>query len=202
MLGPWNGGLVRMAGERAVIEPLRLEKDDRVIVLDRRDQQALGVVGIRRNDGLEATDVGEQRLRALAVGLPAIDAAAARHADHDRRKELAARPVAEPRRLGHDLVVAGVDIVGELDFGDRPKPISAHADRHADDSRFVDRGVEAARLAVFALQPVGAAKDAAEIADILAEHDHPLVLGHLAIHGVADRLDHRHSRHDARLQPG
>src|SRR4029077_6178156 len=81
------------------------------------------------------------------------------------------------------------------DLGDGPKPIGAHADRHADDAGFVDRRVEAARLAILALQPVGAAKDAAEIADILAEHDHALVLGHLAIHRVADRLDHRHARH-------
>jgi len=54
---------------------------------------------------------------------------------------------------------------------------------------------KAPRLAVFALQPVRAAKHPAEIADVLTEHDHALVLGHLAIHRVADRLDHRHARH-------
>ncbi len=37
---------VGVAVERAVIEPLRLEEYDRVVVLDRADQQALGVVGI------------------------------------------------------------------------------------------------------------------------------------------------------------
>src|SRR5271154_4850575 len=129
------------------------------------------------------------------MGLPAIDAAAARHADHDRGEELTARPVAEPRRLGHDLIVARIHIVSELDFGDGPKPLGTHADRHANDPRLVDRRVEAAGLAIFALQAIGAAKDAAEIANILAEHHHALVLGHLAIHRVADRLDHRHSRH-------
>src|ERR1700722_6920516 len=102
---------------------------------------------------------------------------------------------------GYDLIVARIDIIGELDLGDRPKPIGAHADRHGDDPRFVDRRVEAARLAVLALQALGAAKHAAEIAYVLAEHDDALVLRHLAIHRVADRLDHRHPRHALRLQP-
>ena len=144
--------------------------------------------------------MGEQRLRTLAVGLSAVDAAAARHADDDRGEELAARAVAQPRRLRHDLVVARIDVVGELDLRDGPEAVGAHADGDADDAGFVDRRVEAARLAVFALQALGAAEDAAEIADVLAEHDDTLVLGHLAIHRVADRLDHRHARHVVRLR--
>jgi hypothetical protein len=64
-----------MAVEGTVVEPLGLEEDHRIIVLDRRDQQALGIVGIGRNDRLEARDVGEQGLRALAVRLAAEDAA-------------------------------------------------------------------------------------------------------------------------------
>src|ERR1700722_10354699 len=200
MLGPRDGRLLRVAGEWAVIEPFRFEKDDRIVVLDRGDQETFSVVGIGGDDGLEAGDVREQGLGTLAMRLPAIDAAAARHADHDRSEELAARAVAQPRRLRHDLVVAGIDIVGELDLGDHPKPIGAHADRHAHDSGFVDRRVEAARLAILALQPIGAAKHAAEIADVLTEHDDVLVLGHLAIHRVADRLDHRHARHGAKLR--
>jgi len=88
------------------------------------------------------------------------------------------------------LVVPGIEIVGELDFRDRPQAIGAHADRDADDARFVDRRVEAARLAVFALEAFGATEHAAKIPDVLAEHDDAFVFGHLAIHRVADRLDH------------
>src|ERR1700733_7831474 len=105
-----------MAGERTVVEPFRLAKDDRVVVLDRGDQKTFGVVRIGRNDGLEAGDMGEQSLGTLAMRLPAVNAAAAWHADHDRSREFAARAVTQPRRLRHDLVVAGIDIVGELDL--------------------------------------------------------------------------------------
>ena len=37
---------VVMAIERAVIEALRFQEDHRIVVLDRRDQQALGVIGV------------------------------------------------------------------------------------------------------------------------------------------------------------
>src|SRR5208282_3269386 len=199
MFRPRGDRLVGMARERAVVEPLRLQKDHRIVVLDRRDQEALGVVWVRGDHGLEAANMGEHRLRALAVRLTAVDAAAAGHTDDDRGEEIAPRTVAKPRRLRHELVIAGIDVVGELDLRDRPKPIGAHADRDAHDPGLVDWGVEAARLAILALQAIGAAEYAAEIADVLAEHDDALVLGHLAVHRVADRLDHRHSRHRARL---
>ena len=41
----------------------------------------------------------------------------------------------------------------------------------ADNAAFIDRRVEAAILAVFVLQPLRATEDAAEISDILSEHD-------------------------------
>jgi hypothetical protein len=46
-----------------------------------------------------------------------------------------------------------------------------------------------------ALQALGATEHAAEIADVLAEHDHPVIAGHHHVHRVADRFDHGHLRH-------
>ena len=70
-----------------------------------------------------------------------------------------------------------------------------------DDAELADRRVEAAALAVFRLQPLRAAKHAAEIADVLAEHDDVVVAPHHHVHRVADRLDHRLAGHgsDSRL---
>ena len=90
MLRPWDRRLVRMAGERSVIEALRLEEDDRIVVLDRGDQETLGVVRIGRHDRLQPAHMGEQRLRTLAVRLPAVNPAAAGHADDHRGEELPA----------------------------------------------------------------------------------------------------------------
>ena len=113
--------------------------------------------------------MGEQRLRALAVRLAAVDAAAARHADRDRRGEVARRAVAQPRRLGDDLVRGRVEVVGELDLDHRPQAVGRHADRRADDAAFGDRRIEHALLAVLGLQAFGAAEHAAEVADVLAD---------------------------------
>ena len=137
----------------------------------------------------------EQRLGALAVRLPAEDAAAGRHADDDRTGEIAVGPIAQARGLRCDLVEGRVDIVGKLDLDAGPQSIRRHADRRADDTQFVDRRIEAARAAVFLLQAGSAAKHAAEIADILAEHDNAFVAPHGYVHRVADRLDHGFAGH-------
>ena len=79
----------------------------------------LASYGLRRHHGADAADVREQRLGALAVRLPAVDAAAARHADRDRRGEVAGRAVAQARRLGDDLVGGRIEVVGELDLDHR-----------------------------------------------------------------------------------
>ena len=136
----------------------------------------------------------EHRFRALAMRLPAEDAAAAGHAQRDRRREVARRAIAQPCGLGDDLVRCRIEVVGELDLRHRPQAIRAHADRDADDAAFGDRRVEHARLAVLGLQPLGAAEHAAEVADVLAEdHDVGVALEH-HVHRRAQRLDHRHRR--------
>ena len=47
----------------------------------------------------------------------------------------------------------------------------------------------------FACRPFGATEHAAEVADVLAEHDDRVVAFHCHVMRVADRLDHRLARH-------
>ncbi|MNV31912.1 hypothetical protein D3C71_1232340 [compost metagenome] len=184
-----------MPVERAVIEPLRLEEHHRVGIFDRGNQQALGIIGIGRHDDLEAADMGKQRLRALAVRLSAKNAAAGRHAHDDRTSEIAVGAITDPRRLLRQLVIGRIHVVGELDLDTGFQPIGGHADGGADDAGFVDRRVETAGLAVFRLQALGAAENAAEITDILAEDHDILIPPHCDIHGASHSLDHRHPGH-------
>ena len=192
--GPRRHGTVVVAVERAVVQPLGLQEDDRIVVLDGRDQQALGVVRVGRHHRAQPADLGEHRLGALAVRLAAVDAAAAGHADGHRRDELAHRAVAQARRFRHDLVGGRIEIVGELDLAHRPQAVGAHAHRHADDAALGDRRVEHARAAVLGLQALGAAEHSAEIAHVLAEHHHVAVTLQHHIHGRAQSLDHGHRR--------
>ena len=187
-----------MAVERAVVQALGLEEDHRIVVLDARDQQALGVVRVGRHHRAQAADVREHRLGRLAVRLAAVDAAAAGHADRHRGGEVAGRAVAQARRLGHDLVGRRIEVVGELDLDDRAQAVRAHAHRGTDDAAFGDRRIEHARLAVLLLQAFGAAEHAAEVAHVLAEHHHVGVALEHHVHRRTQRLDHRHRRGRAR----
>ena len=195
VLRPRHHRLVVVAVEGPVVDALGLQKDDRVAALDGRDQQPLGVVRVARHQRAQPADMREQRLRALAVRLPAVDAAAARHADHHRRGEVARRAVAQPRGLGDDLVRRGVEVVGELDLHHRLQAVGGHADRGADDAAFGDRRIEHAVLAVLGLQAFGAAEHAAEVAHVLAEDDDVVVAVEHHVHRGTQGLDHGHRGH-------
>ena len=171
MLRPGRDRALVEAVERAVVDALGLEEDDRIVVLDRGDQQALGVVGVGRDHRLDPGDVGEQGLGRLAVGLAAEDAAAIRRADHHRQMPFAGRAVAHLGAFGDDLVEAGVDVVGELDLGDGAQAVGGHADGDGDDAVLADRRIEGALLAELLLEVLGDPEDSAEIADVLAEDD-------------------------------
>ncbi|MNF73453.1 hypothetical protein D3C84_554540 [compost metagenome] len=181
-----------VAVERTVVQSFRLQEDHRVIVFDGGDQQAFGVVGVGRHDGAQTAYLSEECLDALAVGLAAVDAAAAGHAQGHRRGELAGRAITQARGFGNDLVVGRVDVVGELDLHHRAQAVGAHAHGGADDTAFRDRRVEHSRGAVLGLQAFGAAEHAAEVAHVLAEdHDVVVTFKH-HIHGRAQGLDHGH----------
>ena len=79
---------VPMAVERAVVDALGFEEDRRVVVLDRRDQQPLGVIGRRRDHRLQSRNMREDALGRLRMRLPPEDAAAERRSYGDRRGEL------------------------------------------------------------------------------------------------------------------
>src|SRR6202045_2038562 len=113
----------------------------------------------------------EDRLDALAVRLAAEDAAAARRPYRDRRPELAARAITQPRRGRDQLVGRRVDVIGELHLDDRPEAVGAHADRHSEHAALGNRRVEHALLTVLFLQAFGDAEHAAVESDILTEND-------------------------------
>src|SRR3546814_11317253 len=99
MLRPRLDRTVVIAAERAVVDALGFEEYDGVIVLDRRDQQPLGVIGVRRAHRLHAADMRHDTFGRLAVRLTAEDAAADRSAHRPRTDEIGPRPITPTRRL-------------------------------------------------------------------------------------------------------
>src|SRR5882757_6337672 len=113
------------------------------------------------------------------MGLAAADSAPAGRPNRHWRGKLAGRPIAQPGELTHHLVEGGIDVVGELDLRHRLESIDTHADGRGDNAAFRDGSVEHTMLAMFPLQAVGHAEDAAEVANILAQdHDPRVALEH------------------------
>src|SRR3546814_2497421 len=98
MLRPRLDRTFVIAAERAVVDALGLEEYDGVIVLDRRDQQPLGVIGVRRDHRLHAADMRHDTFGRLAVRLATEDAAAERRAHRHRAYEVGRRTVAQDRK--------------------------------------------------------------------------------------------------------
>ena len=145
----------------------------------------------------------EQRLDALRVVQAAVDAGPERRADHQRAAVGAVRAVADLGRLVDDLVVGRVDVVGELDLGDRAEAVHRRADGHPGDAQLGQRRVDDPVGAELLLEAVGGAEDAAVHADVLAEHDHARVALHLFVERLVDGLDQRLERHDdCAVDPG
>src|SRR3954454_12233929 len=179
------------------VEGLVLEEDDRVVVADRLDQEALGVVRVRRHDDLQPGDVGEDRIQRLRVLRRRADARAVHRSDDHRRHGLAAEHVAELRGLVEDLVQADAHEVDEHELRDRAQARGGRAGRRAHDRRLADRRVEDAvgepRVealgdAEHAAPGVVVARRAGAADDVLAEDDDRLVALHLLPERLVDRL--------------
>ena len=183
------------------VERLVLDEDDRVVVADRRLQQALGVGGRRRAGDEQAGDVQVHRLEAVRVGRAELMAAAARHPDHERDPDLAVEHVGDRRGVVDDLVEGEQREVDRHQLDDRPQPAHRGADAGADDRVLGDRHVADAALAELLHQALGDLESALEDADVLAQQQDRLVPLHLLAERGVERLPHPHRRHQP-IPPG
>ena len=191
---------------RRPVDPLGLEEDDGIRVADRREQQAVGGARRGRDDDADARDVGVERLGALGVVLGRFDAAAVGCAQHDRARQPAAGPVAQPPGMAHQLVDRGYmnpsnwnSTTGRKRCAPSPTARPAAGPRTP--------GVEHPGRAEAGEQAVGGAEHAAVPADILAQHQDARVLLHRpgeAMRIASTRLTSLMAapRHERRALPG
>ena len=171
------------------------EEQDRVGVADRRLEQSVRVGRHAGHDHLQAGHMGVEGLDRLGVVEAAVNPTAERRADDDRHGPVAVGAVARPGCLADDLVESRVDEVGELDLGDGDQAVERRADSDSNDRRLGKGRVEHARLAESRVETLGGAENAALLADVFAQDEHPLVALHLLGHGRAHGFDHAHLRH-------
>src|SRR3546814_5544407 len=91
-------------------------------------------MGVRRDHRLHAAEIRHDAFGRLAVRLTAEDASPKGGPHCHWADEVVRRAVAQPSRLADELIEARIDIVGELNLGDRAQAVSAHPDRDADDA--------------------------------------------------------------------
>ena len=169
------------------VEVLVLQVQRRVVVADRADQQPGGVLGRARHHDLEARDVREVRLDALAVRGPGPQPAAER-GPHRHRHRVAGAPVVAREHVD-DRVERARDEVGELELHDRPQTDERGPGGQTGEPGLGDRGVDHAPRPVLVEEALGHLEGAAELADVLADDEDVRVALHLVVQRCPDGLE-------------
>ena len=180
------------------VQVLVLEVEHRVRIVQRRQQQALGVGRRGRARDLQTRHVREAGLGVLRVEGAAGEAAAARQPHHDGDAD--AGSVMLLGRHGHDVVPGAGHEVGELHLRDGAHAGDRGARAGADDGGLGQRRVDHARGAELLLEPVRGLEGAAGRADVLPDDEDALVPAQLVAERLPDRLDVGPFGHDGRLR--
>ena len=168
---------------RRRVQQLVLEEAHRVVVPDRRLEQALRIVRRRRDDDLHPRQMEDRRERRPGMVGPEVDIASHGEAVHDGDLHPAA--VGElPDGGVLDLVHADVDEVGEHKVRDGAESRQGRAEARTGDGRLADGRIDDPVLPVFLDQP---ARDAEQTDRyVLADEVNRLVPRHFLIHGLID----------------
>ena len=179
-----------VVGELALhprVEALLLEEQHGVGICDRGAEQQPGVLGGGGARDLEPGRAQEPGLGVLRVERAARESSGGRRPDHERDAEA----VAEVHLRGgvDDGVHAARQEVAELELDDGPHPVERHADGRAGERCLADRRIDHALLAELLLQPGRRAKRATAAADVLAQHEHAVVVAERRAQSEPDGLD-------------
>ena len=172
--------------DRAV-EVLVLQEDHRIVVADRRLDQALGVVGRGRLDDLEARRMHVRHLDILGMERASVDVAARRSPDHHGDR-LAPAIAALGGEVG-DLVEAAGHEVRELHLEHGAQAVDGGAGARPDDGGLGQRRVDDALLAETLQHALGDLERAAVDGDVLAHDEDIGIPLHLFPDALADRFD-------------
>ena len=172
--------------DRAV-EVFVLEVNHRVVVADRRLDQALGVIGRRWLHHLEARRVHVGHFDVLRMERAAVDVAAGGSAD-DQGDGLAPAVAALGREV-RDLVEAAGHEICELHLEHRAQSVDSGTRARADDARLGEWRVHHAQLAKAFQHALGDLEGTAVDRDVLAHHEDRVVPFHLLPDALADCFD-------------
>ena len=125
----------------------------------------------RGGHNTQTRGVGEQRLRGLGVVLHRTNHATVRNTDSHRHRVLLIGAVVNLRQLARDLVVGGEHEAVELNLRHGAVATQRHTDGGANNAGLAQGRIHDAAVAEARLQTLGHTVHAAELTDILTEHD-------------------------------
>ena len=172
-------------GQRHLVE----HHDHRVVVARGADDQPLGVVGRAGHHHLQAGQVADPSLQALAVLGGEAGAGAGHAEDGDRQRGPPAEHVAHLGELVGDLVHAFAHEVHEHHVDDRAAAGGGGADAEADDALLGNRRIKHPVRAEFLQDAVVVAVHAAGFGDVLAGHEGVRLFLHHRAHAFGDGGD-------------
>src|SRR5579871_4250916 len=123
------------------IEERMLEDENRIRLLERCQQHPPGVSHCGRCQYTDAGNVGVPALQTMGMLGRHLSPTAAGHAHHQRDVELAARHVAERRRVVYDLIEREKTEVDRHHLDYRPHTTERGADAGAHEGRFRERRI-------------------------------------------------------------
>ena len=157
--------------DRAPIEKLVLDEEDRPLVVDRGREQRADIVALTRRHDADVRDPEQELLERLGVRRPVAAPRAHRRAHDERHRHLVVVHLAELRDPVHDLVEPERDEVAEHDLEDGPLAAQRHSGGDAEERRLADRGREDA-VGIRVAQPLRhLERSAVRIEDVLAEEN-------------------------------
>jgi hypothetical protein len=184
--------LVQRHLARLLVYHLVLEDEHRVVRADGGLQQPFRRRRRPRRDRHHAREVREPRVERAGVLAGGTHPAALGRPDRDRHLGLPPEHVAVLRHLVDDLLGADAEEVREHDLDHRSASGRRRADRRPHEPGLADGRVADALLAELVDQAARHLEDAAELADVLADHEHVVVALQFLAHREPDGLPHRH----------
>src|SRR5277367_1689247 len=148
------------------VEILVLAEDHRIVVANRGLDETLRVVGARGANHFQARRVDKPHLWILRVKWTAVDVAAARPANHERRGRIPT--IVRFRHHIHDLVKSAADEIHELELDYGTHARERRSERCAHDGGFRDRRINYALGPEAVDEAVRHFESAAVDADVLA----------------------------------
>ena len=181
---------------KIAVEESVLHEADGVVITDRGNHEALGVIRSSGADDLEPRGVGQKILRGVRVGGTDVCAAISGASDDHRDIDQSTRHVTDAAGVIDDLVEADIRKAPEHELDHGAKTHHGSTDAKAEEGGLADRGVDHALRSKTLPESLGNLVGTVVLGDFLTHEEDILIAGELFGKGVVESLAVGDDGHD------